>query len=269
MSATSLYAQPSRNFPKKLAHSLALLKSAAAAHAPLTQASSLGAEDMVVTQLIQDAGIDCSVFVLDTGMLHAETVALIARIEERYHLKVAVYRPDAAAALAFVQANGDDAMYKSLDLRKQCCHIRKMEPLERALAGSKGWLTGLRREQSSARAEVHEIEQQQTRSNGLAIARAKINPLADWTWGDVWHYISLNAVPYNPLHDQFFPSIGCAPCTRAVSLGEDFRAGRWWWEQESAKECGLHVTAGGAHETQEPAVFKPAASVIPARQIAA
>ncbi|MGA8785068.1 MAG: phosphoadenylyl-sulfate reductase [Polaromonas sp.] len=261
MSAISLYAKPSLDFAQKLAHSLALLKSAAAAYSPLTQASSLGAEDMVVTHLIHEAGIDADIFVLDTGMLHAETVALIARIEERYAVKVEVYRPDAAVASAFVQTNGTDAMYKSLDLRKQCCHIRKMEPLERALAGKKGWLTGLRREQSSARAEVHDIEQQ--------AERAKINPLADWTWGDVWHYISLNAIPYNPLHDQFFPSIGCAPCTRAVTLGEDFRSGRWWWEQESAKECGLHVAADGTHEAEEPAAFEPLSSIIPIREIPA
>lgn len=261
MSAISLYAKPSANFAQKLDASKALLQSAAAQYAPLTQASSLGAEDMVVTHLMQEAGIDASIFVLDTGMLHAETVALIARIEERYPVKVDIYRPDAAAAAAFVQANGTEAMYKSLDLRKQCCHIRKMEPLERALAGKKGWLTGLRREQSSARAEVHDIEQQ--------AERAKINPLADWTWGDVWHCISLNAIPYNPLHDQFFPSIGCAPCTRAVTLGEDFRSGRWWWEQESAKECGLHVATDGTHEAQEPAAFEPLSSIIPIREIPA
>ena len=147
MSAISLYAKPSPDFAQKLAHSLALLKSAAATYSPLTQASSLGAEDMVVTHLLHEAGIDASIFVLDTGMLHAETVALIGRIEERYPVKVDVYRPDATAAADFVQVNGAEAMYKSLELRKQCCHIRKMEPLERALAGKKGWLTGLRREQ--------------------------------------------------------------------------------------------------------------------------
>jgi phosphoadenosine phosphosulfate reductase len=259
MGAISLYAKASPDFAEKLAHSLALLKSSAATYSPLTQASSLGAEDMVVTHLLQEAGIDCSIFVLDTGMLHAETVALVGRIEERYQRKVDVYRPVESTASAFVQTNGPDAMYKSLELRKACCHIRKMEPLERALAGKNGWLTGLRREQSSARAEVHDIEQQ--------AERVKINPLADWTWGDVWHYIALNAIPYNPLHDQFFPSIGCAPCTRAVTLGEDFRSGRWWWEQESAKECGLHVAADGTHEAQEPAAFEPLSSIIPIRQV--
>jgi phosphoadenosine phosphosulfate reductase len=261
MSAISLYAHPSATFAQKLAASKALLQSAAAQYAPLTQASSLGAEDMVVTHLLQDDGIDSSIFVLDTGMLHAETLALIGRIEGRYQRKVDVYRPVESDASAFVQTNGSDAMYKSLDLRKQCCHIRKMEPLARALAGKNGWFTGLRREQSIARAEVHDIE--------LQPERAKINPLADWTWGDVWHFIDANDVPYNPLHDQFFPSIGCAPCTRAVTLGEDFRSGRWWWEQESAKECGLHVAADGTHEAQEPAAFEPLSSVIPIREIPA
>jgi phosphoadenosine phosphosulfate reductase len=264
MSAISLYAKPSPDFAQKLARSLELLKSAAATYSPLAQASSLGAEDMVVTHLMHEAGIDASIFVLETGMLHAETLALVGRIETRYGRKVDLYHPDADAAADFVKRNGSEAMYKSLELRKQCCHIRKMEPLERALAGKKGWLTGLRREQSNARAEVHDIEQQPE--------RAKINPLADWTWGDVWHFIALNAIPYNPLHDQFFPSIGCAPCTRAVTLGEDFRSGRWWWENESAKECGLHVAADGTHEAQEPAAFESLSSVssiIPLREIPA
>ena len=265
MSAISLYAKPSPDFAQKLVHSLELIKTAAAEFSPLTQASSLGAEDMVITHLMHEAGLfdsaGVSIFVLDTGMLHLETVALIDRIEERYPVKVDVYRPDLDAANIFVQANGSDAMYKSLALRKQCCHIRKMEPLERALAGKKGWLTGLRREQSAARAEVHDIEQQPE--------RAKVNPLVEWTQGDIWHFISVNAIPYNPLHDQFFPSIGCAPCTRAVTLGEDFRSGRWWWENESAKECGLHVAADGTHEAQEPAAFEPLSSIIPIREIQA
>ena len=124
--------------------------------------------------------------------------------------------------------------YKSIALRKGCCHIRKMEPLARALAGKDAWITGLRREQSGARADVPLIDRSDT-------TRVKINPLANWTWGDVWHFIALNKIDYNPLHDQFFPSIGCAPCTRAISMGEDFRAGRWWWLQSDSKECGLHV----------------------------
>ncbi len=258
MSAISLYARPSPDFAQKLNASCTLLKSCAANHAPLTQASSLGAEDMVVTHLLHEAGIEAGIFVLDTGMLHTQTLALIGRIEKRYHRPVDVYHPDAAVATAFVQAHGTDAMYQSLALRKQCCHIRKMEPLERALAGKGGWLTGLRREQSSARAEVNDIEPQ--------AGRMKINPLADWTWGDVWHFIALNNIPYNPLHDEFFPSIGCAPCTRAVTLGEDFRSGRWWWEDENAKECGLHVAADDPHQVRETAAFEPLSSILPIRQ---
>ena len=241
MRAISLYAKPSPDFAQKRARSLALLQSAAATYSPLTQASSLGAEDMVVTHLMHEAGLldnaSASIFVLDTGMLHGETVALIERIEARYPVKVDVYRPVEADASAFVQTNGLEAMYQSLALRKQCCHIRKMEPLARALAGKQGWITGLRREQSNARAEVPLVDTAEVATKGLT----KFNPLADWTLGDVWHYIAENGVDYNPLHDQFYPSIGCAPCTRAISMGEDFRAGRWWWEDEAAKECGLHV----------------------------
>jgi phosphoadenosine phosphosulfate reductase len=174
------------------------------------------------------------VFVLDTGKLHAETLDLLERTRANSRAPVEVYRPQEEAVVRFVAREGEDAMYRSLELRKACCAIRKLEPLERALAGQKAWITGLRREQSAARAEVPAID--------TAEARAKINPLADWTWGDVWHYIAANGVDYNPLHDRFFPSIGCAPCTRAISLGEDFRAGRWWWESgDTTKECGLHV----------------------------
>ena len=262
MSAISLYAKPSANFADKLAASRALLLSSAAQYSSLTQASSLGAEDMVVTHLIADTGIASSVFVLDTRMLHAQTLALVGQLEARYAIAVDVYQPDAAVAAAFVAENGNDAMYKSLGLRKTCCDFRKMEPLARALDGKKAWITGLRREQSNARAEVHDVEQQHITVNGTPQTRAKINPLADWTWGDVWHFIKAESIPYNPLHDAFFPSIGCAPCTRAVTLGEDFRSGRWWWEQESAKECGLHVegspTTDGA--AQEPPAFETLSS---------
>ena len=265
MSAISLYAKPSATFAAKLAASRALLLSSAAQYSSITQASSLGAEDMVVTHLIADTGIASSVFVLDTRMLHAQTLALIGQLEARYAITVGVYQPDAAVAAAFVAENGLEAMYKSLGLRKTCCDFRKMEPLARALDGKKAWITGLRREQSNARAEVHDVEQQHITVNGEATTRAKINPLADWTWGDVWHFIKTENIPYNPLHDAFFPSIGCAPCTRAVTLGEDFRSGRWWWEQESAKECGLHVegghTADGA--AQEPPAFEALSSPLP------
>jgi len=246
--------RPSADFDAKVAHAIDVLRRAAAQYSPLTQASSLGAEDMVVTDLIQRSGIDSAVFVLDTQKLHDETVALIGRLEAHYRRQVEVYRPDAATAAAFVAENGEDAMYKSIGLRKQCCDIRKMVPLEQALAGKRAWITGLRREQSQARAEVHDIE-----APAQPGGRAKANPLADWTWGDVWHYIALHGVPYNPLHDQFFPSIGCAPCTRAVTLGEDFRSGRWWWENESAKECGLHVEGGHDGAPSGTSIDNPAA----------
>jgi phosphoadenosine phosphosulfate reductase len=141
------------------------------------------------------------------------------------------------SVIQFVRDKGQDAIYKTMALRKECCGIRKMEPLARALKGQRAWITGLRQEQSTARAEVPLLDISEEATKNLA----KFNPLSRWTWGDVWHYIAENQVDYNPLHDQFFPSIGCAPCTRAISLGEEFRAGRWWWEDEAAKECGLHV----------------------------
>ncbi|WP_439518875.1 phosphoadenylyl-sulfate reductase [Hydrogenophaga sp.] len=233
MNALSLYDKPSSDFAAKVSRAIALLREAAASHPKMTQASSLGAEDMVITHLLHLADVSASVFVLETGKLHPETLALIPRIERRYGMSVQVFRPRQESVISFVRKNGEEAMYQSIDLRKACCDIRKMEPLARALAGQDAWITGLRREQSNARAEVGELIQEP--------GRVKVSPLVEWTWGDVWHFIGLHALDYNALHDQFFPSIGCAPCTRAISVGEDFRAGRWWWEQEGAKECGLHV----------------------------
>lgn len=233
MSAIDLYKRPSPDHAAKVARSIALLQRVAAEHPALTQASSLGAEDMAVTQLIHLADIAAGIFVLDTGKLHTETLALIAKIEQRYQRSVAIYRPRSEAVMKFVRQHGDEAMYQSVALRERCCELRKMEPLARALAGQDGWITGLRREQSNARAEVEAVV-----PDG---ARLKISPLVDWTWGDVWHFIDAHQLPYNALHDRFFPSIGCAPCTRAIAVGEDFRAGRWWWESANIKECGLHV----------------------------
>jgi len=233
MGAIDRHAKPSKDFEAKLAETKALLQRAAAELQPLKQASSLGAEDVVITHLIETLELDIPVFVLETGMLHKETLQLLERTKAIARLRVEVYQPQHEAVVQFVKREGKDPMYRSVELRKACCHIRKVEPLERALAGQRAWITGLRREQSAARAEVPLVDESE--------ARIKINPLANWTWGDVWHYVKLHHVDYNPLHDEFFPSIGCAPCTRAISLGEDFRSGRWWWEQESAKECGLHV----------------------------
>jgi len=239
MTAIALYDRVTNGFDDRVAHAVAVLRDAARDHAGhIVQATSLGAEDMVVTDLIARHGLGIALGTLETGKLHAQTVALIPRIEERYGLAVEVYRPQADAVIHFVQSHGEKAMYKSIELRKGCCGIRKLEPLSRMLDGRTAWITGLRREQSGNRGDVPFIEAD---DNG----RTKYNPLADWTWNDVWHYIALHAVPYNPLHDEFMPSIGCEPCTRAIAVGEDFRAGRWWWEDEKAKECGLHVHDDG------------------------
>ena len=243
MSAIELNARASTDFDAKLAETTALLQQAAHDYAPLkaggalriTQASSLGAEDVVISHLINSLQLDISIFVLETGMLHTETLDLLARLKATSRTPVEVFTPVNDSVVHFVAIEGKDAMYKSLALRKACCHIRKMEPLARALNGKDAWITGLRREQSDARADVHLIDTTDA-------TRVKFNPLANWTWGDVWHFIALHKIDYNPLHDQFYPSIGCAPCTRAISQGEDFRAGRWWWEDETAKECGLHVS---------------------------
>lgn len=233
MSAIDLHAKASPDYERKLTETQALLIRAAAEFSPLTQANSLGAEDMVITHLINSHELDIPVFVLETGMLHPETLDLLERLKASSRAPVNVFQPVNESVIQFVGREGKDAMYRSIELRKGCCQIRKVEPLQRALQGQRAWITGLRREQSAARAEVPLVDRSEPRT--------KFNPLADWTWGDVWHYISQNQVDYHPLHDQFYPSIGCAPCTRAISLGEDFRAGRWWWEDEAAKECGLHV----------------------------
>jgi phosphoadenosine phosphosulfate reductase len=239
--ATRLNNKPSAGFDAKLAHTIAVLTQAAADYQPITQASSLGAEDVVITHLINTLALPIPVFVLETGALHTQTLALLERTQAQSGTPVTVYRPVTEQVVAFVAREGSDAMYRSMALRKACCNIRKMEPLARALDGKKAWVTGLRAEQSQARADVPLIDTSEP--------RVKINPLAHWTWGDVWHYIATRQVDYNPLHDQFFPSIGCAPCTRAITLGEDFRSGRWWWEDETAKECGLHVKAAPATST--------------------
>jgi phosphoadenosine phosphosulfate reductase len=239
LSAVGLQANASKNYDAKLAATKALLTDALASHTNITQASSLGAEDVVITHLLETLKAHVDVFVLNTGKLHAETLALLASSQASSTLAWRVFQPVQEQAIHFVKTNGELAMRESLDLRKACCHIRKVEPLGRALAGYSAWITGMRAEQSAARADVHAVDTSDAKIT-------KYNPLVDWTWGDVLHYIVENNVPYNALHDKFYPSIGCEPCTRAVSLGEDFRAGRWWWESkegESAKECGLHVKA--------------------------
>ncbi|MDO9093431.1 MAG: phosphoadenylyl-sulfate reductase [Rubrivivax sp.] len=235
--AIELNARLKPGYDQRVAQTVLRLQHATAAHpGRIVLTTSLGAEDMVLTDLIARHQLPIALATLDTGKLHAQTLALIPAIEARYGLAVERWQPVAEQAIHFVKTHGELAMRQSVGLRKACCSLRKLEPLARLLAGRTAWVTGLRREQSGARAEVpfEETDEQ---------GRAKFNALADWSWADVWHHIATHEVPYNALHDEFFPSIGCEPCTRAVAMGEDFRAGRWWWEGESAKECGLHVAS--------------------------
>ncbi|MBI4444838.1 MAG: phosphoadenylyl-sulfate reductase [Acidobacteria bacterium] len=196
-------------------------------------ASSFGAEDMVLLDLLTRISPRPRVFTLDTGRLPKETYQLMEEVEKRYGLPLEIHFPKAEKVEEMVQKEGINLFYKSVELRRLCCHVRKVEPLQRALAGLDAWVSGLRREQSLTRTSIFKVEQDGN--------RIKINPLVEWTEAEVWDYIRKNQVPYNRLHDQNYPSIGCAPCTRAIVPGEDPRAGRWWWELETHKECGLHM----------------------------
>lgn len=203
-------------------------------------ASSFGAEDVVVIDMLSKMTPRTRVFTLDTGRLPQETYDLMEAIRDRYGLSIEVYVPEAPSVEAMVRDYGPNLFYKSVALRKHCCYVRKVEPLKRALQGLSAWVTGLRREQAITRAFIGKVEFDE--EHGLV----KVNPLADWTWGQVWDYINAHHIPYNSLHDKGYPSIGCAPCTRAVQPGEDLRAGRWWWEQDPVKkECGLHLAGTG------------------------
>jgi phosphoadenosine phosphosulfate reductase len=198
-------------------------------------ANSLGAEDMVLIDLIQKNKLSVEAFSIDTGRLPPETYNLIQKVEDKYQFKIKLYFPDYQKIESYVNTNGINAFYNSVDLRKSCCAIRKVEPLNRALKDKKVWITGMRQEQSQTRFALKEEEFDEVHQS------QKLNPLSTWSELEVWAYIKINDVPYNTLHDQFYPSIGCAPCTRAISAGEDIRAGRWWWEDPQNKECGLHV----------------------------
>lgn len=195
--------------------------------------TSLGQEDQVVTQLIATQNLPIQIFSLDTGRLFPETLDLLARTESKYKTRIQVYYPERESVETWVSKNGINGFYASVENRKSCCYVRKVEPLKRALAGNEIWVTGLRAEQSANRSEMKKIEWDE----GNQIL--KYNPLLDWTFEKMIAYIDEHKIPYNPLHDQGFVSIGCAPCTRAILPGEDARAGRWWWE-DSKKECGLH-----------------------------
>jgi phosphoadenosine phosphosulfate reductase len=207
---------------------------------PAAFSCSFGAEDMVVLDLIRRNRIAIDVFTLDTGRLPEETYALMQQVEQVYGRCFETLHPDADAVQALVRERGINGFYQSIDNRQACCAVRKVEPLKRALKGRRAWVTGLRAQQAASRAQVAGRERDE------ALAIDKFNPLHDWTEQQVWEYIRSGGVPYNALHDRHYPSIGCAPCTRAIAVGEDPRAGRWWWENPETKECGLHVQGPAA-----------------------
>ena len=221
----------------RIAAAVQALRAATAAHAPAVFTTSLGLEDMVVLDLIHRHGVPAEVVTLDTGRLHEETYRLFDTVRRTVPIR-ALY-PDAQALERFVTAEGVNAFHRGIALRKQCCAIRKLEPLQRALAGQGLWITGLRRAQSVTRADLPLLEHDAV--HGLM----KLNPLLEWSTADVRDYVARFDVPVNALHAQGYPSIGCAPCTRAVVPGEDERAGRWWWEQPDTRECGLHMAPDG------------------------
>jgi phosphoadenosine phosphosulfate reductase len=201
----------------------------------LVFSTSFSYEDQVITDCISKLSFAVNIFTLDTGRLFPETYSTWSRTLERYQLPITAYYPDAQRLQEFVRSYGPNSFYESVENRKQCCHIRKVEPLKKALAGNAVWVTGLRAEHSPNRSDMTILEWDEV--NQII----KYNPLLNWTTEEVRQYIDQYNIPYNALHDRGFVSIGCAPCTRAIKAGEDFRAGRWWWEDASKKECGLHV----------------------------
>ncbi|ADE15507.1 adenylylsulfate reductase, thioredoxin dependent [Nitrosococcus halophilus Nc 4] len=219
----------------KVEAALSLLTSIEHSYAPACLACSFGVEDMVLVDLICKHAPKIEIFTLDTGRLPQETYDVMQKVKERYARQVKIYFPETQAVEAYVGEHGPNGFYEAIALRKECCSIRKVEPLKRALTGKRAWITGVRREQSVTRKDLplsewdaeHELQ--------------KFNPLIDWSEDEVWDYVRRLELPYNALHDQGYASIGCAPCTRAITVGEDVRAGRWWWEDEDTKECGLHL----------------------------
>jgi phosphoadenosine phosphosulfate reductase len=224
----------SRELEQQAGAARAQLEAALRRFGRLVYSNSLGAEAMVLTDLIWSHLPQIEVFSIDTGRLHEETYALLEKLQRRYQRRMRLVYPDAQALEALVAAQGVNGFYHSLEARLDCCRIRKVEPFRRAIAGFPAWVTGVRREQSAHRARGHSVEWDT--QHGLY----KVSPLLNWTEAEVWQYIRVRRLPYNPLHDRQFPSIGCAPCTRAVQPGESRRAGRWWWEQPASRECGLH-----------------------------
>ena len=226
---------------RKADDSVALMQRAVAEAGKVVYASSLGAEAIVLTDLVWTRVPGIDIVTIDTGRLPDETLALVAQLEAKYGRRIRVFFPQAQAVEQYVRVNGINGFYESLAQRQDCCAIRKVEPFNRAVAGYKAWITGVRREQSEARAGNQPI--QLDARNGLQ----KVSPLLDWTEEDVWTWIRGNGLPYNPMHDRGYPSIGCAPCTRAIQPGEDHRAGRWWWESAATRECGLQPRQSAGH----------------------
>ena len=220
---------------QKVEEAKVLLDSVNKSYAPVVFANSFGAEDMVLTDLIGRNFPNISMFTLDTERLPEETHSLMKEVEDRYNIETKIYFPESVAVEKYVVENGLNGFYDSIAQRKACCFMRKVEPLKRALKDKRAWITGLRRDQALTRRDLEESEFDA--DNGLQ----KISPLLNWSLSDVWAYIKDFNTPYNALHDQGYSSIGCAPCTRAITLGEDVRAGRWWWEDPATKECGLHL----------------------------
>jgi len=227
------------NLDEKVENVATLLEHVGHVYPPAAFANSFGAEDVVLTDLIARHFPGIEIFTLDTGRLPEATHALMRELADRYDLRIRIFYPDAAEVEAFAATHGPNAFFNSIESRKACCEARKVSPLRRALAGKQAWITGLRREQSLTRATITLSEFD--REHGLQ----KFNPLFDWTRKEVWAYIHDHDLPYNALHDAGFSSIGCAPCTRAITVGEDERAGRWWWEDANTKECGLHIGTSG------------------------
>ncbi|MBM4029972.1 MAG: phosphoadenylyl-sulfate reductase [Planctomycetes bacterium] len=205
----------------------------------LVLASSLGLEDQVLTHLVCAVHAQPRIFTLDTGRLFPETYETMERTMQRYGFRYEVLAPDTGELEALVRAQGPNLFYRSVALRKLCCAVRKTHPLARVLATADAWICGLRREQAVTRCAMERVEWDET------FGLAKLNPLIDWTESQVWEFLRAHDIPYNPLHDRGYPSIGCAPCTRAVAPGADLRSGRWWWEQPEHKECGLHWKSEG------------------------
>ena len=217
----------------KAANVRALLQQAVADFGDIVYANSLGLEAMVLTDIIWTQVPGIEIFTVDTGRLHEETYSLLDRVQRRYNKRIRVYYPQPEQVESFVARHGINGFYSGVEERLSCCHVRKVEPFRRGIAGRKAWITGVRRQQSALRAQGQPIEWDD--AHGLY----RISPLLEWSQAEVQEYVQVLRLPYNPLHDRSFPSIGCAPCTRAVEPGQDSRAGRWWWENSGARECGL------------------------------